>query len=283
MVIVILASPLSDDTKGDLLSFFGIIISAAIALSSTTFLGNIMAGFMIRTLRKIQPGDFLRIDDYFGRVTELGLLHTEIQTPDRDLTIMPNLMLVNKPLKIMHKGTIISCEVSLGYDVPRESIEKALLKAATQMKLEAPYVHIQGLGDFSVLYKLSGYLDDIKTLISSKAQLHANVLDSLHHDGIEIVSPAFMNQRVFKEDAKFISKKTKGSKRVHSDAPEKVMFEKAQEVAEIENIKNKIIEIRDRITALKLEVGNDQEIQVLENEKAALKEVIKRESEESKG
>lgn len=279
IVVVILSSPLSDNTKGDLLSFFGIIISAAIALSSTTFLGNIMAGFMIRTLRKFQPGDFLRIDGDFGRVTELGLLHTEIQTPDRDLTIMPNLMLVTKPLKIMHKGTIISSEVSLGYDVPREEIEKALLKAATSMKLEAPFVHIQSLGDFSVLYKISGFLNDIKTIISSRALLNSNVLDGLHEVGIEIVSPSFMNQRVFKDETRFIPlKRSKKKKSKTVEDPEKVMFEKAEEASEVENTKKRIKEIREKVEELNLVQGKDEEIQSLIQEKEELKKLVNEES-----
>lgn len=74
ILVLILSTPLSENTKGQLLSLIGILLTAAIALSSTTFLGNIMAGFMIRTLRKFDPGDFVRIDDFMGRVTELGLL-----------------------------------------------------------------------------------------------------------------------------------------------------------------------------------------------------------------
>ena len=43
-VVVVLALPISEATRAQLLSLFGIVLSAAIALSSTTLLGNIMAG-----------------------------------------------------------------------------------------------------------------------------------------------------------------------------------------------------------------------------------------------
>jgi len=44
IVLIVVGLPLEDGIRGQLLSFIGILLSAAIALSSTTFLGNIMAG-----------------------------------------------------------------------------------------------------------------------------------------------------------------------------------------------------------------------------------------------
>jgi len=37
------------------------------------------------------------VGDYFGRVTERGLFHVEIQTEDRDLATLPNMFLVSQP------------------------------------------------------------------------------------------------------------------------------------------------------------------------------------------
>lgn len=79
----ILALPISDATRAQLLSLLGILLSAAIALSSTTFLGNIMAGMMLRAVRPFKGGDFIRVGEHFGRVSERELFHIEIQTADR--------------------------------------------------------------------------------------------------------------------------------------------------------------------------------------------------------
>lgn len=260
IVLLIISTPLSDATKGNLLSFFGIIISAAIALSSTTFLGNIMAGFMIRTLRKFEPGDFLDIDGYLGRVTELGLLHTEIQTSNRNLVIMPNILLVSKPLKVINEGTLVSAEVSLGYDVDRLKIEAALVRAAFSTQLENPFVHVISLGDFSVLYKVSGILNDVKTLMSCKSALHANVIDSLHLDGIEIISPNFMNQRVFGKTDGFIPEYSHEKKvQTNKEVADKVMFDKAQEAEDIEDLKLDIVSLEEKIK--ELESHNNTKLQ----------------------
>ena len=44
VIAIVLALPVNDAVRGQLLSLLGILLSAAIALSSTTFIGNIMAG-----------------------------------------------------------------------------------------------------------------------------------------------------------------------------------------------------------------------------------------------
>jgi hypothetical protein len=48
LLLVILALPLGDTLRGQLLGLIGIVMSAAIALSSTTLLGNMLAGAMLR-------------------------------------------------------------------------------------------------------------------------------------------------------------------------------------------------------------------------------------------
>jgi hypothetical protein len=58
-LLVILALPISEALRGQLLSLIGILFSAAIALSSTTLLGNALAGLMLRVMRNFRMGDFI--------------------------------------------------------------------------------------------------------------------------------------------------------------------------------------------------------------------------------
>ncbi|MCP4914444.1 MAG: mechanosensitive ion channel [Oligoflexia bacterium] len=246
-ISLVLSTPLSEGMKGQLLSLLGITFTAAVALSSTTFLGNIMAGLMIKVLDKFKPGDFLKIDVHFGRVTELGLLHTEIQTQDRDLLTLPNIYLVSNPVKVTSSsGTVISEDISLGYDVHHNKIEKALIKAASNCNLEDAFMHIQSLGDFSVTFRIHGFLKDVKTILSTKAKLREEILDCLHRDGIEIVSPNFMNQRVFDNTKTFIPKYERDTA-AHNAAAENIIFDKADEAESIENLKARIEQYQEKI------------------------------------
>ncbi|MCP4703874.1 MAG: mechanosensitive ion channel, partial [candidate division Zixibacteria bacterium] len=157
LLLIILAMPINDSARGQLLSLIGIIFSAAIALSSTTFIGNAFAGMMLRAIRSFRSGDFIKVGNFFGRVSERGLFHIEIQTEDRDLITMPNLFIVTNPVRVTRSsGTIVSAEVSLGYDISHLTIEKLLLEAAKNTELDEPFVQIVSLGDFSVTYRIAG-------------------------------------------------------------------------------------------------------------------------------
>ena len=101
VVLIVLALPLGDTSRGQLLALLGLALTAAIALSSTTFVANAMAGLMLRSVKSFRPGDFIRVGEQFGRVTERGLFHTEIQTEDRDLTTLPNLYLISQPFTVV--------------------------------------------------------------------------------------------------------------------------------------------------------------------------------------
>jgi small-conductance mechanosensitive channel len=285
LIVLILALPITEAVKGQLLSLLGITLTAAIALSSTTFLGNMMAGLMLRVLNKYRPGDFLIIDSHFGRITELGFLHTEIQTVDRDLTTLPNHYLVTNPVRVIRfSGTIISEEITLGYDVHHNRIEKSLIKAAEKSELENPFMHIQKLGDFSVTYRISGFLKDVKSIISAKAKLREHILDTIHSDGIEIVSPNFMNQRVYDVKTQFIPKYERDGIQVNSERPEEVIFDKADDAETTENLKERVESVEKEIASLKEDKTIDIEekktkMERLEKRRNVLLEYIKKRNE----
>lgn len=256
VVWLILQLPIDDAPRGQLMSLMGILVTAAVALSSTTLLGNAMAGLMLRSIRNFKPGDFIVVDGHRGRVSELGLLRTEIQTERRNLTTLPNLYLVSNPVTVVRpSGTFISGTVSLGYDVPRQEIEQCLLEAAENAGLTDPFVHVLELGDFSITYQAAGFLEEVKYLISAESELRERMLDGLHLAGIEIVSPTFMNQRQVETGRVFIPEVSAPSKAEPAAAdesrPEERMFDKA-ELAETEaKAEEQLKGVHDEIEELK--------------------------------
>jgi small-conductance mechanosensitive channel len=264
MISIILAIPMSESQKGSITSLIGIVLSAVLGLSSTTFIGNALAGIALRLRKSFKPGDFITVNDIFGRVTEQGLFHTEIQTIDRDLTTLPNMTLATNSVKVTRSsGTFISVDCSLGYDVNRLKIEEALLNAANKCGLEDSFVHIISLGDFSIVYRVHGLLKDIKSIVSAKSKLKGYVIDALHSAGIEIVSPTFMNQRRA-DDTVFIpqSYKTRDTEVLEENTPENLIFDKAEEAEGLEKRKELLAEVEGRIKNEKeqLEEVKDDEI-----------------------
>ena len=158
LLVVIFALP--DDSNSDLaFSVVGLIITGALAISSQSIIANAMAGLMLRSVSGFKLGDFIEVSEHIGRVTERGLFHTEIQTPDRDLITLPNALMVNQPVRVVRaSGTIVSATASLGYDVSRHTLEELFVMAAEAAGLEDPFVQVIDLGDFSVNYRIAGFL-----------------------------------------------------------------------------------------------------------------------------
>jgi small-conductance mechanosensitive channel len=202
-----------------------------------------MAGIMLRVTKPFHAGDFVTVDDYFGRVVERGLFDTEIQTENRELVAFPNTYMINTPLTVTrNSGTVIATTLSLGYDIHHSRVESLLLDAAEKCGLEAPFVQILELGDYSITYKISGILTEVESLLTARSNLYRSVLDTLHGNSIEIVSPAFMNQRRVADDAKIIPEKLKQIIPENVPVVEDIVFDKADRAGQIETEKQILLD-----------------------------------------
>ena len=260
IVAIILAMPIDPGIRGQLLSLVGLMLGAIISLSSTTFVGNALAGVMLRTVRNVQVGDFVEVQQHFGRVSELHMLHSEVQGVDRSLTTIPNMYLVTNPVTVVRSsGAIVQAEVSLGYDVSRTKIQNLLVESAKKAGLEDPFVHILELGDFSVLYRVSGLLKDVKTLVSARSHLRECMLDTLHEAEIEIVSPNFMNQRQLDPSAAVIPQAEDAELQLSSKKQaDSLIFDKAERAENVQRIQELIKETETKIQELKESKDEDR-------------------------
>ncbi len=251
VVAILVTAPLDDGVRGNLISLFGIALTGVIALSSATLASNAMAGLMLRAIQNFKHGDFINCGDLFGRVTERGLFHTEIQNQYSDLITLPNLHLATNPVTVVRSsGSFVAARLSLGYDLQHDEIEDLLLNAAEHAGLVEAFVRIRKLGDFSVTYEIVGRLGDTKKFLGAKSALNRAVLDTLHQAGVEIVSPTFVYQRRAQADRAFIPEipSDKPIERSRDRAPDAVVFDKADQVEKVEDL-------RARLTELDKEIG----------------------------
>lgn len=282
----VLVLPIDKSLKGQILGFLGIVVSAGIALSSTTVLGNLIAGIMNNSMNRFRNGDLIKIGDFYGRVIKKSIFHTEIQMEDSNIITVPNLYVASNPVKMVRKtNTVISTTISLGYDVPRIKIEEALKEAALATGLTDPYVYIISLGDFSVVYRIHGFLSDSSKYFSTNSLLKAMVMDKLHARKIEIVSPSFMNQRRV-DDQQFIPHHVvENEETASTSTPEKLVFDEAIQSGKMETkkdylkqIEQKQTDLREKLKGLTDEKEQEQlKAQIAKNEeiKARLEKSLK--------
>ncbi|HKL60167.1 MAG TPA: mechanosensitive ion channel family protein [Sphaerochaeta sp.] len=250
--------PLDHQVKTQILSVLGILFSAIIAFSSTTLVGNTMAGIMLRLMHEFRGGDFIEMDDIIGRVTDFGIFHTEVQQVNRDVVSIPNLLLVQRAVKVTRRdGTFINLSVSLGYSVDHIEAEEALKEAALSCKLEDPFVFIEEFLDHAIKYRLYGLLEETTERLSKTSELHKAVLLTLHEKGMEIASPNLMDRREFGKEEQYIPKapkQTKAKAKTKSkdeDVIEEKVFDKADEAQSLEDLRQEHEKLKKKLGSMK--------------------------------
>jgi small conductance mechanosensitive channel len=132
------------------------------------------------------------------------------------------------------------------------------LQAAENTGLKEPFLHITRLGDFSVSYRIAEFLEEVKHIVSIRSKLREQMLDQLHAYEIEIVSPNFMNQRVYQSDLSFIPKPLSRKNVEETDKAEieieKIIFDKADQAETIEKLEYNMKMIQEKINQLSEEV-----------------------------
>lgn len=245
IITAILALPINESSRNQLLGLIGLILSGVVAFSSTAIVSNLMAGLLLRITKPFRIGDFVCVGEHFGRVSERGLFDTEIQTETRELVSLPNTYFINNPVTTTRSsGTIVSHSLSLGYDLHHSQIEPLLIEAAEQCGLSDPFVQITQLGDFSVSYRVAGLLTEVKQLLTARSNLCRHILDSLHQAGVEIVSPTYMNQRPQEAHRKDIPRVaptvTEETEEQPSSNSHDIAFDKAEQAEKIEARREKL-------------------------------------------
>ena len=242
LVIIVLNLPINENSRNQLVGLLGLLLSGIFAFSSTTVVSNLFAGLLLRITRPFGVGDFIKVGEHFGRVVERGLFDTEIQSETRDLIAVPNSFLITHPVTTTQRsGAIVSASLSLGYDIHHLQVERLLMDAARQSGLEEPFVHILQLGDYSVTYRISGVLEDIKGLITARSELYRFVLSVLHDHGVEIMSPAYMTQRRIPEEQKIIPPPVTLSASDKTPIAEEIVFDKAERADQLDEEKQALL------------------------------------------
>jgi len=265
VIAAVLSLPIAPSSRNQIIGLIGLLVSAVLALSSTNIMANAMAGLLLRATRRFRVGDYIRSGEFAGRVTERGLFDTEVQSESRELIAIPNTFLITHPVTTLRaSGALISCDLSLGFDIHHSRIEGLLIAAAEEVGLDGPFVRITQIGDFSVSYRVSGMLKDLDNLLTTRSNLQRKVLDTLHGNDVEIVSPNFMNTRAFPEDRSFVPASVFTGEEIVDDQQDAVVFDKAMDAEAAENTKQEMTEAIEALEAEIKESGGDEKSRLTE-------------------
>jgi hypothetical protein len=174
-----------------------------ISLGASSVVGQAAAGLILTYTRTLRPGEFVRIGEHEGTVTEMGMFTTRIRTGLGEVLTIPNAMITGSVTKnysrtVQGAGYIVDTTVTIGYDTPWRQVEAMLLEAALRtpgiLPRPVPQVFQTALSDFYPEYRLVAQASPSEPL--SRAQLlsmlHANIQDVFNEYGVQIMSPHYL-------------------------------------------------------------------------------------------
>lgn len=176
--------------------FLGVLFS----LGSTSAIANLVAGIVITYMRPFTIGDRVKIGDTLGTVVEKSMLVTKVRTLKNEEVTIPNAQIINTHLlnysnNAKELGVILYTSITIGYDVPWQTVNNLLLKAAKKTKLltrdNKPFILQKSLDDFYVEYELNVYTRQVNKMPLIYSDLHKNILEVFSEAGVEILSPHY--------------------------------------------------------------------------------------------
>ncbi|WP_425236233.1 mechanosensitive ion channel family protein [Ulvibacterium sp.] len=139
-VLFIIASVLGADLTG----LVAILAAAgfAIGMALQGSLGNFASGILILTLKPYKIGDWIQVEDKFGRVEEIGIFSTDVLTPGNKILIIPNSKVTDSVVtNYSEKGMIrLELEVTMPYEESFPKVQQIISSALQGVPkiLEAP-------------------------------------------------------------------------------------------------------------------------------------------------
>ena len=80
-----------------------LIILILVVMAFKDFVPNAFASFWIHQKRLIEKGDYIEVKDVSGRVVEINLTETRIETKDKEIVLIPNSLLLREKIKKIKK------------------------------------------------------------------------------------------------------------------------------------------------------------------------------------
>ena len=179
----------------------GVFAGLLISLGSAGVVGQVMSGVVLMYSRGLRQGEFVRIKDIEGRVIEVGLLSTKLETPKRQEVTIPNGVLVSNEIHNFSRlaeetGALAWTSVTIGYDTPWRQVEAMLVEAAGRTeelrRKPGPFVLQTALSDFYAEYQLNVYLKTPDAKPRALASLHQHIQDVFNEYGVQNMSPHYV-------------------------------------------------------------------------------------------
>jgi small-conductance mechanosensitive channel len=179
-----------------------VMLGLMVSIGAASVVSQIASGILIVYTYALKQGEYVRIQECEGTVSEVSLFVTRLRTGLGEEIAIPNAVVLGNVTRNFSRATeggryVLDTTVTIGYDTPWRQVHAMLAEAAQTipeiMETPAPYVVQTALSDFYVAYKLVVHVgaDVPATRARVARDLHAAIQDAFNRHGVQIMSPHY--------------------------------------------------------------------------------------------
>ena len=191
-----------------------VLLGLMVSLGASSVIGQAASGLILTYTRTLRPGEYVRVGEHEGTVTEMGMFTTRIRTGLGEVLSIPNSMITGSVTKnysrsVKGQGYVIDTTVTIGYDTPWRQVEAMLIEAARRtegiLAEPRPQVFQTALSDYYPEYRLVAQAvpSQPRPRAALLSALHAHIQDVFNEYGVQIMSPHYIADP---QDAKWVPK-----------------------------------------------------------------------------
>lgn len=200
---IAMAYPYLPGAQSDAFKGISVLLGLMVTLGGSSLIGQAASGLILMYSRTIRVGEYVRINEQEGTVTEVGTFTTKIRTGLGEEVSMPNSVIMASTTKnysrtVRGRGYVLDTAVTIGYDAPWRQVEAMLVEAARRtagvLVSPPPQIFKTALSDFYVEYRLvcQAVPERPRPRAEALNALHAHVLDVFNEAGVQIMSPHYV-------------------------------------------------------------------------------------------
>lgn len=200
---VVMAYPYLPGSGTEAFKGLSVLVGLMISLGASSVVGQAASGLILTYSRTLRAGEFVRIGDHEGTVTDVGMFNTTIRTGLGEVLTLPNSMITGSVTKnysriVQGQGYVVDTVVTIGYDTPWRQVEAMLVEAARRtdgiLQVPPPYVFQTALSDFYPEYRLVAQAipSEPRPRAQLLSMLHAHIQDVFNEYGVQIMSPHYL-------------------------------------------------------------------------------------------
>ncbi|MBP3687113.1 MAG: mechanosensitive ion channel family protein [Alphaproteobacteria bacterium] len=178
------------------LAFIAGALSVGIGFGLQDVIKNLVSGIIILFERPFKVGDWVILGGEEGKIKQINIRSTELETFTRRSVIIPNATLISSSLVNLTHGNNWqrqSILVGVSYDSDADLVTKLLLECVKSSKKVAkvpqPYVVFKDFASSSLDFEVRFYVSDIWSGWSASSDIRYEILRRFREEGINIAYP----------------------------------------------------------------------------------------------